>query len=361
MRTVLWWGRFDPAYSRNGILRRHFADLGWRVVDFRPRLSPLADIEAGMRRVPTPDLVWVPCFRQRDMAAASRWAARHRVPLVFDPLISAYDKQVEDRRKLAADSREAVRLLRREQALFARADRIIADTPAHADYFADTLGIPRERIDVILVGADATMFRPRGHAPDHARTTVEVLFFGSFIALQGPEVIVEAARLYDGADVRWTLIGNGPLRQSCEAAARGLANVVFEDWLPYEQLPDRIARADILLGVFGTTPKAGRVIPNKVFQSLAMGRPVITRRAPSYPDELHDDGRGIVWVEPGDAGDLARQIARLAADPAERERLGAAAARLSASLFSADAVRTQLAAALDRLDFAPDRCRNRRL
>ncbi len=37
-KTVLWWGRFDPDYSRNRILRQAYTALGWRIVDFHPLL-----------------------------------------------------------------------------------------------------------------------------------------------------------------------------------------------------------------------------------------------------------------------------------------------------------------------------------
>lgn len=350
MKTVLWWGRFDPGYSRNRILRGLFDALGWTVRDFQPRLSVLADLEAGLWRVGRPDLVWVPCFRQRDVRAAARWARRHGVPLVFDPLISAYDKQVDERGKLAVGSARAAKLLARERRQFACADRVVADTPAHADYFADVLGVARERLAVIYVGAEAALFRPAPAPARDGERPPEVLFYGSFIPLQAPQVVVEAARLYAGPPVTWTLLGQGPLRAACEAAAADLATVRFEDWLPYPELPGRIHRADILLGVFGTTPKAGRVIPNKVYQALACGRPVVTRAAPSYPAGLREArDAGLVWTEPGDARALAEQVARLAADPAGLRALGAAAARTGQAYFSEAVLREQLSAVLDGL------------
>lgn len=347
MPTVLWWGRFDPDYSRNRILRRLLGELGWQVADFHPKLSSLADWEARIRHLPQPDLVWVPCFRQRDVKAASRFARSRGVPLVFDPLISAYDKQVDERAKLSAESGRAKRLLNWERKLFQRADRIIADTPAHADYFADVLGVDRDKLAIVYVGAEEMLFTSQPLQPKQPGEPLEVLFYGSFIPLQGPETIIEAAGLYRGSPVKWILIGQGPLKKACEEKARGMRNVIFEDWLLYENLSARIHKADILLGVFGTTPKADRVIPNKVYQSIACGRAVITRHASAYPEPLRQSNdSGLVWCDAGDAQSLAEQVAVLVSDSERLNRLGSAASETSRQYFSENAIREQLMSVL---------------
>ena len=347
-KTVLWWGRFDPDYSRNRVLRQAYAALGWQVVDFHPLLSPLGDIEARLRRPPSADLVHVPCFRQRDIGAATRHARRLGVPLLIDPLISAYDKQLFERGKFAEGSARAGWLRRREQRLFQGADLVLADTPEHARFFAETLGVAPSRLQVVYVGAEESLFAPGDpHTPN---SPIEVLFYGSFIPLQGPQVIVEAARLYQGPPVHWVLLGNGPLLSTCRKLAHGLPNVSFEGWLPYTRLPDRIRHADILLGVFGATPKAQRVIPNKVFQALACGRPLVTCTAPAYPAELLAQGdSGITWVAAANPTVLADAVAALASLRQQLADLGANARRSYEHYFSAAAVIGQLRAALAAL------------
>lgn len=347
MPGVLWWGRFDPGYSRNRILRKLLPGLGWRIVDFHPRFSSLGDLEARLKRIGKPDLVWVPCFRQRDLAAASRWARRQGVPLLFDPLISAYDKQIFERKKYAPHSRQARRLLRWEQSLFERADILLADTQAHADYFSEEFGVQPERIKVVYVGAEEPLFQP-APMPDHADgSPLEALFYGSFIELQAPQIIVEAARSYTGPPVRWTLLGKGPLRAECERLAGGLDTVRFENPVPYERLPARIHEADILLGVFDAGAKAGRVIPNKVFQSLACGRPVITRKSTAYPSGVaNGTDAGLHWVEPGNPGDLAKAVAQLAQRLSAASDPGRLASRLYLEAFSAEVISGQLQGAL---------------
>ena len=353
-KTVLWWGRFDPDYSRNRILRQAYAALGWQVADFRPWFSSLADIEARLRRAPRADLIHVPCFRQRDIAAARRYAHRHGMALLIDPLISAYDKQVFERAKLSADSATAMRLLRGERKLFQSADIVLADTTGHAQFFSEILGVEPGRLHVVYVGAEESLFAPGApHAPN---SPIEILFYGSFIPLQGPQVIIEAARLYQGPPVRWVLLGSGPLLAECKSKAEGLTTVAFEDWRPYAELPERIRRADILLGVFGKTPKTQRVIPNKVFQALACGKPLVTCSAPAYPAGLMDDGSsGITWSPAGDSAALAAHIAALARHSDRLVALGGEARTSYEKFFSEDAIRCQLQAALAALPFMPAR------
>lgn len=97
-KRVLWWGRFDPGYSRNRVYQTLFRELGWEVDYFFVKVWPrLGDVEAffrGLGKRPKPDLVWVPVARQRDIAAACRWAHRRGIKVVFDPMISAWDKKV---------------------------------------------------------------------------------------------------------------------------------------------------------------------------------------------------------------------------------------------------------------------------
>lgn len=349
-RRVLWWGRFDPDYSRNRVLRQSFTDLGWDIVDYRPRISPLGGLGAGGHAGQV-DLVWVPCFRQRDVVAASRWAKRHQVPVVFDPLISAYDKQVFERRRLREGSWRARRLLRQESRQFGRADLLVADTAAHADYFVEEFGLAAEQLQVIPVGAEETLFRPCHRQAPELDAAIEVLFYGTFIDLQGPEVIVEAAQMCKAPNVVWTMLGAGPLLSRCQqrAAELRLDNLRFEPWVSYPDLPQRICRADILLGVFGTSGKSSRVIPNKVYQSLACGRPVITRSSTSYPEAIVQRSAGLHPVEPGSPAALAACVDALAADRPGLLSQGLAAHEIYAQFFSSRAIHATLRSLLARL------------
>ena len=113
-RRVLFWGRFDPGYSRNRVYAALFRELGWEVDYFFVKWFPrFGDVEAAVRglgRRPKPDLVWVPVCRQRDILAACRWAHRRGVKVLFDPMISAWDKKVLEQCKWKAEEPRARRL-----------------------------------------------------------------------------------------------------------------------------------------------------------------------------------------------------------------------------------------------------------
>lgn len=325
MKKVLIWGRYGnygPDYPRNRVIESVLRSLDCEVSRFLPTLSATADIEYALRNIlargPRPDLIWVPCFRQRDLAAAARYARRHRIPLAFDPLISAYDKQVNEKHKFAADSAKARTLLQWESRLFKLPDWLIADTEGHADYFHATHGVPRARIRVIPVGAEEALFTPQSWQEKPANAPLELVFFGTFIGLQGVDVLAQAILQYDGPLTHWRLIGEGPMKAECERllapliGATGPSRVSFEGWGPLPELPGRLASADAILGIFGTSDKALRVIPNKVYQGLAIGRPVITAATQAFTPELRaDEAHGLLWAKAGDPQSIIDTVLRL--------------------------------------------------
>lgn len=200
------------------------------------------------------------------------------------------------------------------------ADLVLADTAAGADWLARRFAVNRRRIAVVPVGAEPDRF-PRTPPP---AGTPHVLFYGKLAPLHGVDTVLEAARRPGVPPVR--LIGDGQLGPwlESELARDRPAGLVWERWVPYERLGDEVGGAAICLGVFGTSDKAARVVPNKVWQAMAAGRPVVTADTPGAREVL-EDGVSALLVPPGDAGALAAALARLGADPGLRRRLGDAA------------------------------------
>lgn len=343
MPKVIWWGRSDHNYSRNRICRQLLQTLGYEVLDFVPRISALADVEAQLKRLPKADLVWVPCFRHRDVAAATRWARKKNISVLFDPLISAWQKQVYERHKFAADSVRAHKCLLRESHDLQAVDMVLLDTQPQQHMFIQRFKLKPEKTAYLYVGAEQPLFVPIDMPTSAA--PVEVLFYGSFIALHGVETVIAAARLTAKQPyIRWVLLGDGPAKARAQALAAGLANVRFEASMPYTQLPQRIAQAGIVLGVFGDSEKAGQVIPNKVFQALACGRPVITRASPAYPQQISNGPESGLWqIEAANPQALAQAVMQWSDGSPAR---GQAAHELYRTHFSQATLQQQLQSAL---------------
>ncbi|BHH83539.1 glycosyltransferase [Desulforhopalus sp. 52FAK] len=345
---ILWWGRSDINYSRNRVIRSCLKRLGCHFTEFSPILSPLGLIEAYIRKPSKPSLIWVPCFRQRDIDSASFWAQKFDVPLVFDPLISAYDKQVFERKKFTEGDKQAEKLLRWEMKIFQKAELVIGDTKEHCNFFHNTLGVKQSRLVDIPVGAEESIFKPISALPRQS-APLTILFYGSFLGLQGPLTVIEAAKRYSGPEVRWKFIGEGPLLHQCKQHAKGVENITFIPWVPYEELPNHIQSADILLGIFGTSQKAHRVIPNKVYQALACGKPLVTMQSGAYPaDFISNDNLGIIWVTSGDPEDLAVSVSKLASNRDKLESLGEQAYQTFKKHFSETEIEQQLHGALQQ-------------
>lgn len=343
MLKVIWWGRSDLNYSRNRICRQLLQSLGYELIDFSPRISALADIEAQLIGLPAADLVWVPCFRHRDVAAATRWARKKQIPVLFDPLISAWQKQVFERQKHNERSSAGQRLLTRETAWLQAVDMVLLDTESQREMFIQRFHLEPAKTACVYVGAEQPLFTP--HAVEASSASVEVLFYGSFIALHGVTTVIEAARLtVNQSHIKWVLLGDGPAKSSAQQQAAGLTNVRFESSIPYTALPRRIAQADIVLGVFGDSQKASQVIPNKVFQALACAKPVITRASAAYPAAINNGPINGLWqIEAANPAVLAKAVVQWSAGLRAQ---GVAARILYDTYFSETQLQQQLLAAL---------------
>jgi glycosyltransferase involved in cell wall biosynthesis len=282
---------------------------GWSAGPARAMRLALAEARLLRRRPRGFDAFIVGYPGHFDLPAAQR--AARGTPIVFNPLVSLADTLVADRRRFRPGSLAARALQAVDRSAFRRADLVVADTQAHAQYFAGLAGLAV--VEVCFVGAEERLFRPGWRLPKR----FTALFVGKLIPLQGVETILAAARL--APDIPFRIVGSGQLAPILSSTP---PNVEHVPWVEYEQLPAELYRAGSALGIFGTTSKAHRVIPNKAFQALACGTPLVTADTPAAR-ELLTDGDSALLVPPGDAAALAAALRRLAADTELAERIAA--------------------------------------
>jgi glycosyltransferase involved in cell wall biosynthesis len=323
---VLYFGTYERGHPRNAqvisCLRRAGVEVGerhepvWegREHKFQAGLGAafrLAAAEARLRRrVEGPfDAILVGYPGHLDLPAA-RHASGGR-PVVFNPLVSLTDTLVGDRGRFRPGGLAARALEVADRRAFQAADLVVADTAAQAELFGS---IGARRIEVCLVGAEERVFRRGWSRPDD----FTALFVGKLIPLHGVRTILAAARL--APELRFRIVGSGQLDRLLGDRP---TNVDHVPWVDYELLPAELHRASCALGIFGTSAKALRVIPNKVFQALACGTPVVTADTAAARELLRDQESALL-VPPGDPEALAAALRRLAAGPELAERLSAA-------------------------------------
>ncbi|MEM9501346.1 MAG: glycosyltransferase [Pseudomonadota bacterium] len=289
------------AIRRAGALEREIHIAGWNKVAQTNVPSKLAFLGVLLRMAfAYPGALWrlirsprhatillpYPGIVEIFLIAPLAWVMRRT--LVLDAFLPIYDTIVIDRGLAKPGGLIAAMIWRFERLALRLADIVLVDTDSHGEYFACEFGIDSARFHTVLVGAEEQFFSQSAHGsvddllgPEDGRPIV--LFYGQLIPLHGVPTILEAAKIYDGPEARWVVIGLGQLEPLLrEATAEPESSPVeWIEWVEYERLPAVIARADVCLGVFGASDKAARVIPNKLFQQLAVGKPVITRESPA--------------------------------------------------------------------------------
>jgi glycosyltransferase involved in cell wall biosynthesis len=329
-RRVLFFGTYDARrYPRVRVLQEGFAALGDDVLECNVplRLDTAARVKMLRRPWLVPVLVaklaatWVSLivrsrrFRGVDLVVVGYMGhfdvhlARllwPRTPVALDHLVSARDTALDRR----VSSRWLVRVLGwLDRAAVGAAHFPCVDTAEHRERVPTAA---RGRSVVVPVGAPSDWFYPPVRM---ASERVRVVFFGSFTPLQGAPVIGEALRLLADDDCfAFTIVGRGQDYDETRAAAR-VSNVEWIDWVEPELLPYLVACHDVCLGIFGTGPKALRVVPNKVFQGAAAGAAIVTSDTSPQRQELGD---AAAYVPAGDATALAAELRKLAED---RDRL----------------------------------------
>jgi glycosyltransferase involved in cell wall biosynthesis len=345
MRAV-FFGTYDRPHSANRLLRDAFADADFAVTELHAPLweqtrekgreyfaagslvrlgvrwlraaARLARAWRAQAGTGEPPLVVVGFGGQLDVLLAAR-VCRPRRALVFAPLVSLTETLVEDRAVFADGSPRARALAALDRATWRRADLLLVDTAAHGEYLAG-LGADPARTAVWHLGAEPE-FSTTPAVAAHPR---RVLFVGRCVPLHGLDTIVDAAARLRGR-ASFTVIGRGPERATAEARARDAGvSIEWRDEVPLAALPAELARAAVVLGVFGAGRKAAMVVPNKVYQAAAAGRPLVTRDGPALREVLAP-GEHCLACPPADPDALAAAIMELLDDPDRAARMGAAA------------------------------------
>ncbi len=237
----------------------------------------------------------------------------------------------------AMQSGPFVRLLEwLERRMYLAADHIVAVGEGYKDRIVEKAPVA-DRVSVIMNGVDLNKFSPDdvcGIETFRQQWGLGDRFVCSYVGTigmaHGLEVVLEAAeqlRASGRRDVAFLLVGDGARRDELEAATaeRGLSDwVKFTGRQPREMMPTVLAASDACLVHLRATELFGTVIPSKIFETMAMARPIIMGVRGEALDIVMNAEAGIE-MQPESADSLLQAIDELVGDDGAARAMGTAA------------------------------------
>ncbi len=255
--------------------------------------------------------------------AGMQFARGAGIPGVLEVNAPLLEEQARHRGGLPLpDEAEAV-----ARTAFRNADVLVAVSPGVAAWL-DGFPEARGRVTVIANGVDPMRFPPRDISSGAGDAPVTLGFLGTLKPWHGLPLMVSAAallRAHHGLDVRLLIVGDGPERDAlvAELARHGMAgHAKLTGAVPPDAVPDLLAEMDIAIAPYPALENF-YFSPLKIQEYMAAGLPVVATSVGHLAQVVRDGEDGLL-CPPDDAGALAMAVARLAADPALRKRLGEA-------------------------------------
>lgn len=336
MMKILRFGSYNPNYPRNQIFAKGLRENGVKIIECNDSSQILLRYLKLLGKYRSDYDAMIVCFfGHANVPLAKILTKLTTKPLIFDAFISIYDTIVFDRKLVKENSFESKFYFYLDKFSCSMADMILLDTNEQINYFHKEFGIDKRKFKRIFVGTDDAVFYPR--KVTKKRDVFTVTFHGTFIPLHGIQYIVKAAKLLENQrDIEFEILGTGQTYPEIVSLSRKLngGNVTFKKSASYEELPNFIARGDICLGIFGDTEKARRVIPNKVFEIFAMGKPLITGDSLAIKEAGIVNRKNALLVQMANPSAIAHAILELKEDEELRENIAREGYRLFKKSFT---------------------------
>jgi glycosyltransferase involved in cell wall biosynthesis len=351
---VCYFGPYDPEYPRNRVIIKGLRENGVDVVECNSQsVNRISNYLKLLRRHQTLkyDVIILGArgiyYGQPLVPFIKRLTNK---PVVFDAILTLYERSILDRKTHNANSFKANLLYLLDYNALHGASLVLSDTKAHSRYYSRFYAVDSKNFTRVLVGSDDEVFYPRDVKREDG--CFHVVFWGGFIPLQGVKYIIKAAKLLENhKDIQFELRGFGQTYKETLELSKGLKveNVTYvSNWLPYHELPEYIAKADICLGIFGETEKAQRVVPNKAVEALAMRKPLITGNSSAAREILANMDNSIL-VPMANSKILADAILTLKEDRTLRDRIAERGYQLFREKLTSKVIGRKLKLALTEL------------
>ncbi|TSA45579.1 glycosyltransferase [bacterium] len=320
LMTVCFFGNYIEAYPRIEVMRKGLMKNGVAVIECHTRKRGAAkyfDLYRKHRELKGRYDVMLVCMGGQTLVWFAKILCGKKI--VFDAFASLYLTNVEDRKIAKAGSLRAMYYAFWDKFPCQSADVVLLDTGAQIQYFRAKYNLAREKFARVFVGADDQTFFPEKVLEKSGKFVVH--WHGHIVPFHGLEIVIKAAEILQtkAPDITFEIItrfNSKYERIKSYTDIHKITNIKFIPEMDYKELAKAINRADITLGIFGNNGKAEVVIPNKIYESLACAKPVITARF-GVLGELLTDEKNVILSNPADSEDLAKKILWCKDHPAE--------------------------------------------
>jgi glycosyltransferase involved in cell wall biosynthesis len=197
--------------------------------------------------------------------------------------------------------------------------------------YAVGMGADPRRVALLGAGIDTERFNPRVDGGKirkqfHVREDETVLFFmGWLYDFSGIREVASSMLSHKNEPkIRLLVLGRGDLYEHLQNLQKNeLKNrLILVDWQPYEKVPQYVAASDICLLPAYDNDIMRSIVPIKIYEYMACGKPVITTKLPGIMREF-GNGNGIVHVN--SPNEVIRMAAKLSTDKVKLRELGSRA------------------------------------
>lgn len=337
--TVCYFGIYEPSFSRNRVYLSGLRAAGVTVLECR-------DTSRGLLKY------WRLWRKHRALGAYDALIVGYpghavvplakliaRTPVTADLLGSLADAEYHSYRP------SLIRRLRSGVADWLAvgcADTVLLESEAQKNYFERRFG-RSSKYRILYTGADDSVFYC---GVEKSRAPLTVLFRGRLTRESGILIILEAARLLQGGDIHFRILGTGALLSAAQAyiAKYALTKVeLVSGYLSEEALRENVCGASLALGQFEDNPRLSRTIPHKAFEALALGIPYLSGDTPAIREIIKENETGFL-VPLADPAALAGRIRELSQSRASLSRVSENGKVVFKNTFSPRVLAKQLVA-----------------
>lgn len=349
--SFLAWGEIDGIRIRSvRVAYSNYMSNPRRIVSFAKFM--LGSVWAALR-MPRPDIVYASSTPITVAVPGLAVASLKRVPFVFE----VQDLWPEAAIQMGAISRRGLvawLAKRLERLAYRRASAVVPVSPGMAEGVVAE-GTDPAKVHMIPNFSHLDTFRPGPKDPaELERYALGDRFVVGYAGAIGPsnavhEQVPQAARVLEERgrhDIVFVIAGDGKRLPVLREMTEGLANVLTLGPIPKAEVPALLRTCDALMTLFGDVPILATNSPNKFFDALATGKPVIVNQ-PGWTRELVEENGAGVYVPVGDGVALADAVERLADDRAATAAMGEAARTLAEECFGRDQQAERVVALLE--------------